>query len=93
MKKATFGNSSKNFLINLLGRQHATWQGTVTLTDRTAVRAMRLPRTPERAAAGGADTLAAHKETIPFRSALELMRLIDSAFEEDEDGAQARAER
>jgi hypothetical protein len=90
MKKAAFGNSTKNFIINVVGRQHASWQGTVTLTDRKAVRATRLPATPERAAAPGANTAAANKQTIPFRRALELMRLIDSAFEEEEDESDAR---
>ena len=43
------------FVIRILDRQNATWQGTVTWADEN--------------------------ETVPFRSALELIKLIDSALE------------
>ena len=75
------------------GRRNATWQGTVTLTDRKATQAARSPGAAKRVGAGNADTLAAIKETIPFRSALELLRLIGGALEEEENDARAEAGR
>ena len=49
------------FVISVLFRQNATWQGTVTWTDG--------------------------RRTEPFRSALELIRLIDSTLlEQEEEG-------
>ena len=92
MKKTTFENPSKSFFINVVGRRNATWQGTVTLTNRKATRVARFPGAAKRDGAGNADTVAMVKETIPFRSALELIRLIGSALEE-ESGARPNAGR
>jgi hypothetical protein len=52
------------FVIRILNRQNATWQGMVTRLDK--------------------------KEEQPFRSLLELIKLIDSAFDEEEKNASAR---
>ena len=51
----------ESFLVQILDRQHATWQGTITWTETG--------------------------RTEPFRSALELIRLIDSAQEAPEETA------
>lgn len=51
---AKAANSHETFVVQILGKQNSTWQGTITWTD------------------GG--------KTKPFRSALELIRLIDSAM-------------
>jgi hypothetical protein len=48
------------FILRILNRQNATWQGVVTRMDR--------------------------KEDRPFRSLLELIKLIDSTCEEEESG-------
>jgi hypothetical protein len=52
------------FVIRILNRQNATWQGMVTRLDK--------------------------KEEQPFRSLLELIKLIDSAFDEAEKNTSAR---
>jgi hypothetical protein len=52
------------FVIRILNRQNATWQGVVTCVDK--------------------------KEERPFRSLLELIKLIDSTFEEEEEGNKLR---
>jgi hypothetical protein len=85
LKNEAFENSSKDFFIRIVSRRHATWQGTVTLTDRKATQAARLPRAAGPFGARSADTVATAKETFPFRSMLELIHLIDSAFCDDED--------
>jgi hypothetical protein len=54
------------FVIRILNRQNATWQGVVTRVDK--------------------------KEEQPFRSLLELIKLIDSAFEEKDENARAEEE-
>ncbi|MDR2089751.1 MAG: hypothetical protein LBP73_10405 [Clostridiales Family XIII bacterium] len=51
------------FVIRILNRQNATWQGVVTRVDK--------------------------KEEQPFRSLLELIKLIDSTFEEEDENARA----
>ena len=57
MAKTESGRSA--FVIRILDRQNATWQGTVTWADRN--------------------------ETQPFRSALELIRMIDSALQQEDE--------
>ncbi|MDR2131812.1 MAG: hypothetical protein LBP30_00535 [Clostridiales Family XIII bacterium] len=52
------------FVIRILNRQNATWQGVVTRVDK--------------------------KEEQPFRSLLELIKLIDSAFEEEDKNTRPR---
>jgi hypothetical protein len=52
------------FVIRILNRQNATWQGVVTRVDK--------------------------KEERPFRSLLELIRLIDSAFEDEDKNTRPR---
>jgi hypothetical protein len=61
MSEAGNAGAPKTFVIRILNRQNATWQGVVTHMDK--------------------------KEDRPFRSLLELIKLIDSAFDEEEDGA------
>ena len=58
MSEAGNTGAQKTFVIRILNRQNATWQGVVTRLDR--------------------------KEDQPFRSLLELIKLIDSAFDEEE---------
>jgi hypothetical protein len=89
MKKAASGGPAerKTFLINLVGRQNATWQGTITLIDRKATHATKLPRPDLGADDEGAETLFDSRETFSFRSTLELIHLIESTFEEGENGA------
>jgi hypothetical protein len=53
-----------SFVIRILNRQNATWQGIVTRLDK--------------------------KKEQPFRSLLELIKLIDSSFDEEEKNASAR---
>jgi citrate lyase beta subunit len=90
LKRDVFESSSKDFIIRIVGRQHATWQGTITLTNRRATQTARLPQTVKPAGIRNADTMATVKETYPFRSMLELIHLIDSALCEEEDGNEAR---
>ncbi|MDR2355355.1 MAG: hypothetical protein LBE16_04075 [Clostridiales Family XIII bacterium] len=54
------GNAAeqRTFVVRILNRQNATWQGLVTHVDQ--------------------------KEEQPFRSLLELIKLIDSTFDETE---------
>ena len=52
----------RTFVIHILNRQNATWQGTVTWLDG--------------------------KQTRPFRSALELIRLMDGVIGQDEKGVE-----
>jgi hypothetical protein len=72
-REKTYGNA---FLIKIVGRQYATWQGTVTLLGRNATRAVKLPQASAGRASG---TMSNNAETISFRSLLELIRLIDEA--------------
>ena len=53
----------KAFVVQILSRENATWQGTVTWLDG--------------------------KKTQPFRSALELLRLMESAVTTSERGREA----
>ena len=53
----------KVFVINIIDRQNATWQGTVNWADG--------------------------QKTVPFRSALELLHLIDSSLPEQSKGVAA----
>lgn len=53
----------ETFVVQILNRQNATWQGVITWTEG--------------------------RQTQPFRSALEMIRLIDSALTE-EGGASGR---
>jgi hypothetical protein len=53
-----------SFVIRILNRQNATWQGMVTRLDKKAEQ--------------------------PFRSLLELIKLIDSAFDEEEQNTSTR---
>ncbi|HBU12382.1 MAG TPA: hypothetical protein DEB31_06560 [Clostridiales bacterium] len=55
-------NHKATFLIQILNRQHATWQGTVKWLE--------------------------NNQEIPFRSELELIRLMDSAMESESPAAQ-----
>jgi hypothetical protein len=89
VKKTESKSVYKNFLVNVAGRRFSTWQGTVTLTDRKATRVTRLPWTRGFGGDCG-DTLASSKETVPFRSALELLHLISCALEEDEGGVREK---
>jgi hypothetical protein len=50
----------QTFIIRILNRQNATWQGVVTRTDK--------------------------QEEKPFRSLLELIKLVNSALAEEEGG-------
>ena len=52
----------KAFVVQILSRENATWQGTVTWLDG--------------------------KQTRPFRSALELIRLMDGVIGPDEKGVE-----
>ena len=54
---AEFAAGRESFLIQVLDRQNATWQGTVTWTEG--------------------------KREQPFRSALELLKLMDSVLEDE----------
>jgi hypothetical protein len=78
-KTAKIGN--KTFLINVVGRQYATWQGTVTLLGEKATQVAKLPR----AFVGNEalETLVDSTETKSFRSLLELIHLINGALEDD----------
>ena len=64
MSEAGNTGAQGTFVIRILNRQNATWQGMVTRLDK--------------------------KEERPFRSLLELIKLIDSAFDEEEKNASAR---
>jgi hypothetical protein len=88
LRRDVFERPSKDFIIRIVGRQNATRQGTVTLTDRRATQAARFPQTVKPTGIRNADTMATVKETFPFRSMLELIHLIDSAL--CEDGNEAR---
>jgi hypothetical protein len=85
LKKAASESRPKSFLVRMIDRQNATWQGTVMPIDQNAARFARLPL-PLRA-----DGVSMCRETLPFRSALELFHLIDSALEEEESAARPRA--
>jgi hypothetical protein len=74
--------NDNTFLIRIMGRQHATWQGTATLLGQKATRAVKLPQTPAGNAPG---TMPNNAETVSFRSLLELIRLIDGALADDGD--------
>jgi hypothetical protein len=81
------GASKKNILISVVGNKNATWQGTVTLLDRKATRTEKSPHASSRKNDGGRnDTLAGSKETVAFRSTLELIRLINDALDEEKEG-------
>ncbi len=54
-KKTQIRNGKGTFLVQILSRRNATWQGTVTWVEKN--------------------------ESINFRSALELLKIIDSSFE------------
>ncbi len=58
----TNNNRKATFLIQILNRQHATWQGTVKWLE--------------------------NNQEIPFRSELELIRLMDSAMEAESPAEQ-----
>lgn len=73
-----------SFVVNLMSDRNETWQGTVTLIGQKATRATKVPLPIRRGAGGASDTVAASKETVPFRSLLELIHLLDSAFEKGE---------
>jgi hypothetical protein len=74
--------SKKTFLVNVLGLQNATWQGTITLIDKDATHPVNFPHVVR--GGGKRETLADSKETMPFRSALEMITLIDGALEAGE---------
>jgi hypothetical protein len=80
-KTKKIGN--KAFLIKVLGQQHATWQGTITLLGSKATHTAK----PQSAAPGdrASETLASETETMGFRSLLELIHLIDDALEKPGD--------
>ncbi|MDR2355914.1 MAG: hypothetical protein LBE16_06930 [Clostridiales Family XIII bacterium] len=81
-----YAHTSKIFIVNLMNDQNETWQGTVTLIDQKATRTTKLPL-PICAGMGGADIMSTGKQTIPFRSLLELIHLIDSTLEENKSDA------
>jgi hypothetical protein len=74
--------AKKTFLLNVLGRQNATWQGTLTLIDRDATHPVSFPHVVR--GGGKRETLADNRETMPFRSMLEMITLIDGALETGE---------
>jgi hypothetical protein len=80
-KTAETGN--RTFLINVVGRQHATWQGTVTLLGEKATQVTKLPRVFIGNEA--LETLVDSAETRSFRSLLELIHLINGALEESDE--------
>lgn len=57
--KSRSDKSNKTFIVNILGRQNSTWQGSVTWV--------------------------AEQKVQHFRSALELLKLIDGALDENEE--------
>jgi hypothetical protein len=79
----TTKTGNKTFLINVVGKQHATWQGTVTLLGTKATQATKLPRVF--LGAETLETLTDSAETRRFRSLLELIHLINGTLEEDTD--------
>jgi hypothetical protein len=58
--------ASGTFVVRILNRQNATWQGVITRVDR--------------------------KDERPFRSLLELIKLIDSTFEEEDESTRSERE-
>lgn len=54
-----FEKNEETFILQILSKQNATWQGTLAWVDK--------------------------KKTQNFRSALELMKLIDGALSEDKE--------
>jgi hypothetical protein len=69
----------KSFLIKVMGNRNATWQGTITLIDRKPTHSISFPQVTH--AGAGKDVLSKNRETFPFRSALEMLHLIDAAIE------------
>jgi hypothetical protein len=80
-KTEKIGN--RTFLINVVGRQHSTWQGTITLLGEKATQVTKLPLS----FVGNEvlETLADSAETRSFRSLLELIHLINGTLEEDDE--------
>jgi hypothetical protein len=76
------GETKKTFLIDVVGKQNATWQGTITLLGRNATRTLSLPHAAN--GRGHRETVMNNKETILFRSMLELIHIINDALEDEE---------
>lgn len=84
MKRNAFKKPAKNFLIRLTDGQNGTWQGTITLIDKKATRVTRFSQSGGAfLRGGGSNTVASDRETFPFRSAIEMLRLIESGLADD----------
>jgi hypothetical protein len=77
------GGGNATFLIKVLGRQHATWQGTVTIPEEESAGAAKLPGKSR-----GRDVSRAmfnDRDALDFQSLLELIHLIDDALEKNKE--------
>jgi hypothetical protein len=85
MEKILSERLPRAFVLNILDDQNETWQGTITLIDRKAMQMTKLPLPITNR--GDAETVSVSKETVPFRSLLEMINLIDSALGKKEKTA------
>ena len=85
MKRNAFKKPAKNFLIRLTDGQNGTWQGTITLIDKKATQMTRFSQRADTVPHGnGSNSVASDRETFPFRSVIEMLRLIESGLADDE---------